>query len=102
METSFWKSFLASSSVVVVTSSGIYVMLRFSEWAERNIAYFISFAMGLLVSAFVCVFGSLPMLGIGFHSFVDGFTYSIAFGKDYPGHGNNIKVAGAPIVLTID
>jgi zinc transporter ZupT len=108
----------------LVTAAGIYTIRRFADWGQRNTAYFMCFAAGVLIAApflhmipksfamnakapmwllagflslhlfnrfltaFVCerdpdkkdyVIGVVPMLGIGFHSLIDGFIYSIAF-----------------------
>lgn len=124
MPTPFWTTFLTSLAAAAVTSLGIWTIRRFAHWGQRNTAYFMCFAAGVLISAsflhmipkafslnpnapafllagffgmhlfnrfltaFVCerdpnrpdyVVGVLPMLGIGFHSFIDGFIYSIAF-----------------------
>ena len=114
---------LASSMACLVTSMGIYIIRRYEKWGTDNIAYFMSFAAGVLISvsfihiipksfdmkrsspifllvgffclylinrflnAYVCqtperanyTFGLVPMLGIGFHSFLDGVIYSVAF-----------------------
>jgi zinc transporter ZupT len=102
---------------------GIYIIRKYEKWGIDNIAYFMSFAAGVLISvsfihiipksfdmnrsspifllvgffclylinrflnAYVCqtperanyTFGLVPMLGIGFHSFLDGVIYSVAF-----------------------
>ncbi len=124
MPGSFWTALLTSLAAAVVTSLGIWTIRSFAGWGQRNIAYFMCFAAGVLISAtflhmipkafslnphgpafllvgffgmhvfnrsltaFVCekdpekkdyAIGVLPMLGIGFHSFIDGFIYSIAF-----------------------
>jgi len=114
---------LASSLACVVTSIGIYVINKFSVWGNQNIAYFMSFAAGVLLSVsfmhigpkalsmnenapvfmlvgfmvlfflnriinyFACndreckgiALGIIPMIGIGFHSLIDGVIYSITF-----------------------
>ena len=114
---------LASSMACLVTSIGIYIIRKYEKWGTDNIAYFMSFAAGVLISvsfihiipksfdmnrsspifllagffclnlinrflnAYVCqtperanyTFGLVPMLGIGFHSFLDGVIYSVAF-----------------------
>lgn len=124
MGNTFWTAFLTSVAAATVTSLGIYSIRRFSDWGERNTAYFMCFAAGVLISAtflhmvpkafvmnaqapgwlltgffglhllnrfvtaFVCqrhperedvAIGVPPMLGIGLHSFVDGFIYSITY-----------------------
>jgi len=114
---------LASLMACLVTSIGIYIIRKYEKWGMDNIAYFISFAAGVLISVsfihiipqsfhmnssspifllagffclylinrflntYVCqtperanyAFGLIPMLGIGFHSFLDGVIYSVAF-----------------------
>ena len=114
---------LASSMACLGTSMGIYIIRKYEKWGIDNIAYFMSFAAGVLISvsfihiipksfdmnrsspifllvgffclylinrflnAYVCqtperanyTFGLVPMLGIGFHSFLDGVIYSVAF-----------------------
>lgn len=115
--------FLASILACAVTTIGILVISRYEKWANRNVAYFISFAAGVLISVslihiipksfamnqnsapfvlvgFMSLFlinrfitfyvcngdsskdlskGIIPMLGIGFHSLIDGIIYSITF-----------------------
>lgn len=107
----------------LVTTTGIYVINKFSKWGEKNTTYFIAFAAGVLISvsfthivpksfgmnhyspfylligyfslyifnrfldAYVChktgnskyVFGVIPAIGIGIHSFIDGVIYSVTF-----------------------
>jgi len=124
MEKTFWTALTASVLAALVTSLGIFTIRRFADWGQRNTAYFMCFAAGVLISAtflhmipkafamnaqaptwllvgfvglhvfnrfltaFVCekspgrkdyAIGVLPMVGIGLHSFVDGFIHSIAF-----------------------
>jgi zinc transporter ZupT len=124
MHSPFWTALSTSLVAAGVTSLGIYMIQRFAGWGQRNTAYFMSFAAGVLISApflhmvpksfamnaqapgwlllgffslhifnrfvtaFVCerdpsrkdlALGVLPMVGIGLHSFVDGFIYSITF-----------------------
>ncbi|MFU8817872.1 MAG: ZIP family metal transporter [Pseudomonadales bacterium] len=114
----------ASLLAAVVTTLGIFTIRHFSAWGQRNAAYFMWFAAGVLIAAsFLHVIpeslemsphasawllagflglhlvkgglqtipwtaapgqrdyliGIVPMLGIGFHSFVDGFIYSVTF-----------------------
>ena len=114
---------LASSMACLVTSIGIYIIRRYEKWGIGNIAYFMSFAAGILIAVsfihliprafdmnssspifllvgFLCLylmnrflntyvcqtperanytFGLVPMFAIGFHSFLDGVIYSVAF-----------------------
>ncbi len=124
MGSTFWTAFAMSMAAASVTSCGIYAIRRFADWGQRNTAYFMCFAAGVLIAAsflhiipkslslyahapawlltgflgmhvfnrfltaFVCekdpgrkdyALGVLPMLGIGFHSFIDGVIYSIVF-----------------------
>jgi ZIP family zinc transporter len=124
MENTFWTALGTSLLAAGTTSLGIHTIRRFTAWGERNTAYFMCFAAGVLVSAsflhiipkslemnsrapgwllagflglhlfnrfltaFVCerdpnrkdyAIGLVPMLGVGFHSFIDGWIYSIAF-----------------------
>jgi zinc transporter ZupT len=122
-ENTFWAVLLTSSIACLVTIAGIYIIRRYEKWGLDNIAYFMSFAAGVLISvsfihlvpktfnmnvtapiyllfgffglylinrflnAYVCqtperanyTLGLIPMLGIGFHSFLDGVIYSVAF-----------------------
>lgn len=124
MQNTFWTALATSLLAALVTSAGIYTIRRFADWGQRNTAYFMCFAAGVLIAAsflhmipksfamsaqapmwllagflslhlfnrfltaFVCerdpdkkdyAIGVVPMLGIGFHSLIDGFIYSIAF-----------------------
>lgn len=123
MEQSFWIAFVASVIAGGVTTSGIFVIRRFKDWARQNVSYFACFAAGVLISvsflhiiptsltmsaqaplclfggylfmlffnrfltAYVCdrpetaeyALGLVPLIGIGFHSFLDGIVYSISF-----------------------
>lgn len=40
----------ASTLAALVTSAGIYVINRYSEWGNRNVAHFMSFAAGVLIT----------------------------------------------------
>jgi zinc transporter ZupT len=123
MDQDFAITFAASTLAGLMTTSGILAIRRFEDWARDNIAYFISFAAGVLiavslvhmvpkslgmsghapamllagyflmygmnrfVAAHVCdksqspdyALGIIPLIGIGFHSFIDGIVYSISF-----------------------
>lgn len=124
MTNTFWTALATSLTAAGVTSLGLWTIRYFADWGQRNTAYFMCFAAGVLIAApflhmipksfsmnprapmwllagflglhlfnrfltaFVCekdpakkdyVLGVIPMLGIGFHSFLDGFIYSIAF-----------------------
>lgn len=46
----FWAVILASVLACFVTTVGIYVINKHEQWGSKNIAYFISFAAGVLIS----------------------------------------------------
>lgn len=46
----FYSVLLASFLACVVTTAGIYIIRKYEKWANRNIAYFICFAAGVLIS----------------------------------------------------
>lgn len=46
----FWAVILASTLACLVTTVGIYVINKHEKWGNKNIAYFISFAAGVLIS----------------------------------------------------
>jgi zinc transporter ZupT len=88
--TSYFMCFAAG---VLVSASFLHIIPRsFSMTSGAGVWLLVGF-LGLhlfnrFVTAFVCekdsdrkdyAFGIVPMLGIGFHSFIDGFIYSIAF-----------------------
>jgi zinc transporter ZupT len=119
----FGTVILASVLACVVTIAGIFVIRRHENWGSSNVAYFMSFAAGVLISVsfihiipksfsmnetspifllvgfmsiyiinrflntYICheydrvnyTLGLIPMLGIGFHSFLDGVIYSVTF-----------------------
>jgi zinc transporter ZupT len=123
VENVFWAVIVTSSMAGLVTMIGIYIIKRYEQWGIANIAYFMSFAAGVLISvsfihliprsfvmsstapisllagffglylinrflnSYVCQepayadysLGLVSMLGIGFHSFLDGVIYSVAF-----------------------
>jgi zinc and cadmium transporter len=122
-ENTFGAVLLTSSIACLVTITGIYIIRKYEKWGLDNIAYYMSFAAGVLISVsfihlipksfamnfaapsfllvgFFCLYlvnrflnsyvcqaperanyslGLIPMLGIGFHSFLDGIIYSVAF-----------------------
>jgi zinc transporter ZupT len=41
---------LASTLACLVTALGIYVIIKFAEWGNRNVAHFMSFAAGVLIT----------------------------------------------------
>ena len=46
----FLAVLLASGLSAVVTSIGIYVIVRYAEWGNKNVAYFMGFAAGVLMT----------------------------------------------------
>ena len=114
---------ITSSLACLVTIIGIFVIRKYEKWGIANVAYFMSFAAGVLISvsfihiipksfgmnnaaptfllvgfmglylinrflnAYIChehddtnyTLGLITMLGIGFHSFLDGVIYSVTF-----------------------
>lgn len=127
MNGAFWNAFAASLIACATTTTAIVVMQRYRSWAEREGAYFASFAAGALVSVsflhiaptslgmnaaaapacllagylllhlinrfiktYVCdqpshadyAIGLVPLIGIGFHSLLDGAIYSVTFSVD--------------------
>ncbi|THG82609.1 ZIP family metal transporter [Pseudomonas sp. A-1] len=85
--------FMCFAAGVLISASFLHIIPRsFSMNPQAPIWLLVGF-MGLhlfnrFITAFVCekdpdrkeyAIGVVPMLGIGFHSFIDGFIYSIAF-----------------------
>lgn len=123
IDSRFFVVMLTAFIACIVTTIGIYVIKKFSNWGKKNAVYFISFAAGVLISVsfmhiipksfemnakapifllvgflslyflnrflkiFVCsdklkgkcTSGITPVLGIAFHSFIDGVIYSVTF-----------------------
>jgi zinc transporter ZupT len=123
LASTFGPVIFASVLACVVTIIGIYVIRRYESWGSANVAYFMSFAAGVLISvsfihiipksfhmndsspvfllagfmflylinrflnSYICheydrvnyTLGLIPMLGIGFHSFLDGVIYTVTF-----------------------
>ncbi|MBW2995445.1 ZIP family metal transporter, partial [Candidatus Woesearchaeota archaeon] len=119
----FIPAIIAGFIAAIVTTIGIFIINRYAKWGKKNVAFFMSFAAGVLISVsfmhivpksfemskfapvflligflllhllnrflkiLVCVeketknypFGIVSALGIGFHSFIDGVIYSVAF-----------------------
>ena len=46
----FWGVLLASGLACIVTSIGVYVINKYSAWGHRNVAHFMSFAAGVLIT----------------------------------------------------
>lgn len=122
-EASIPGAIAASVIAGAVTTTGIYTIRRYKDWARANAGYFICFAAGVLIAAsflhivpksfamnadapvylfagylfmhvvnrfltaYICdkqegvdyALGLVPLLGIGFHSFLDGVVYAISF-----------------------
>lgn len=50
IDNTFWAILLASGLACLVTTAGIYVIIRFAEWGNRNVAHFMAFAAGVLLT----------------------------------------------------
>jgi len=119
----FEAALLTSAAACLVTMAGIFIIRKYEHWGLSNVAYFMSFAAGVLISVsfihiipksfqmnkdappyllvgfmglylfnrflktYIChehsrsaySVGIIPMVGIGFHSLLDGVIYSVAF-----------------------
>lgn len=51
MQNTFWTAFATSVLAAAVTSLGICTIRRFAGWGNRNVAYFMCFAAGVLIAA---------------------------------------------------
>lgn len=51
MEHRFWIALTASLMAASFTAAGIATIRRFEKWAQRNSAYFVCFAAGVLIAA---------------------------------------------------
>lgn len=85
--------FMCFAAGVLIAAAFLHLIPRSFSMNARAPAYLLAGFIGLhlfnrFVTAFVCErdpdraeygIGLVPMLGIGFHSFVDGIVYSIAF-----------------------
>ncbi|WP_068805982.1 ZIP family metal transporter [Thauera phenolivorans] len=85
--------FVCFAAGVLISASFLHIIPKSFTMNAAAPAWLLSGFLGLhlfnrFVTAFVCersperrdyVIGLIPMLGIGFHSFIDGFIYSIAF-----------------------
>jgi zinc and cadmium transporter len=84
--------FVCFAAGVLISVSFLHIIPKSFEMNARAPAYLlVGFVLLHLLNRFVTAFvcervpdssygiGLVPMLGIGFHSFVDGFVYSIAF-----------------------
>ena len=50
INTTFWMTLTAGILACIVTTMGIYTINKFAEWGKKNIAYFMAFAAGVLIS----------------------------------------------------
>jgi len=85
--------FMCFAAGVLVSASFLHIIPRSIAMNPQAPTWLLIGFLGLhlfnrFVTAFVCekdpsrqdyVIGIVPMLGVGFHSFIDGFIYSIAF-----------------------
>ena len=46
----FWPPFIATVLAACVTTTGLLIIRKFEDWAEKNSVYFSSFAAGVLIS----------------------------------------------------
>jgi hypothetical protein len=51
MADTFWTALGTSLTAALVTALGIWTIRRFADWGQRNTAYFMCFAAGVLISA---------------------------------------------------
>jgi zinc and cadmium transporter len=85
--------FMCFAAGVLISASFLHIIPKSLEMNPRAPIWLLSGFLGLhifnrFLTAFVCekdptgrdyAIGVVPMLGIGFHSFIDGFIYSVAF-----------------------
>ena len=85
--------FICFAAGVLISASFLHIILKSFSMNPNAPAYLLFGFFGLhffnrFITAFVCQkdpekerygIGLVPMIGIGFHSFIDGFVYSIAF-----------------------
>jgi zinc transporter ZupT len=85
--------FICFAAGVLISASFLHMIPKSFSMQSQAPVWLLAGFMGLhlfnrFVTAFVCekdpsardyVIGLIPMLGIGFHSFIDGFIYSISF-----------------------
>jgi zinc transporter ZupT len=85
--------FMCFAAGVLIAASFLHIIPKSFAMNPQAPAWLLAGFLGLhlfnrFLTAFVCerdldkrdyVIGIVPMLGIGFHSFIDGFVYSIAF-----------------------
>lgn len=85
--------FMCFAAGVLISASFLHIIPKAISMNDQAPAWLLVGFLGLhifnrFITAFVCekdpdkreyAIGVVPMLGIGFHSFIDGFVYSIAF-----------------------
>ncbi len=85
--------FICFAAGVLISASFLHIIPKSFSMNPQAPVWLLAGFMGLhlfnrFITAFVCerdpdkknyAFGVVPMLGIGFHSLIDGFVYSIAF-----------------------
>jgi zinc and cadmium transporter len=84
--------FICFAAGVLISASFLHIVPKSFSMSHRAPVYLLAGYFGLhlfnrFVTAFICEkspdglygIGLVPMLGIGFHSFVDGIVYSITF-----------------------
>lgn len=85
--------FMCFAAGVLISASFLHIIPRSFEMNPQAPVWLLAGFLGLhlfnrFLTAFVCerdparkdlAIGIVPMLGVGFHSFIDGFIYSIAF-----------------------
>lgn len=85
--------FMCFAAGVLISAAFLHIIPKAFSMAAQAPAFLLLGFFGMhlfnrFITAFVCekdperrdyVIGIVPMLGIGFHSFVDGFIYSVAF-----------------------
>jgi zinc transporter ZupT len=85
--------FMCFAAGVLISASFLHIIPKSFSMAAQAPGFLLLGFFGMhlfnrFITAFVCekdperrdyVIGIVPMLGIGFHSFIDGFIYSVAF-----------------------
>lgn len=85
--------FMCFAAGVLISASFLHIIPKSFSMNQHASAYLLAGYFGLhlfdrFLTAFVCQkrpekeqygIGIIPMIGIGFHSFIDGFVYSISF-----------------------
>ncbi len=86
--------FMCFAAGVIITASFLHIIPKSLTMNSRASFFILAGFLALhafnrFITAFVCEkrnesfnLGVIPMIGIGFHSFIDGFSYSITFNVD--------------------